>query len=552
MPAVVGLMLYAVSAMVATIVIIATLKVARRSWFRTGLLVYLIGTLWWSLIDLLRWSLPHPDLLVIEAWTMPATALVVAGVRLGVFAATKPANRTTALDAVVFSVHPALTVVAASIPALHPLIAVKGTSGVSYGPLFWGHLAISYALMVAATVDLIRGRSTSRILTKRAAPIVISLWAAPIVASVVTVLSEGPDGIDLMPVGFALTSLLLWRSVVPADVRGSMPIARSQVFDVVSDAVLVIDESSVIVDANPAALSLAGATQPLRFYQGQSMWRVWPELANATQHSGEFDVHLGGTQKVLDVSIAMLRDELGRTKGRAVVMRDVTAAVHQRRELARLRVELSELVIKDAVTGLHNRRYAEEHLPKTLARCRAKGAPLSIAIVDVDHFKTVNDTFGHSVGDRVLQVLARVMRSEVPASMIARIGGEEFLIMLPGLTSQQAYAHAEKLRAACGAAEVAAREGTLRVTVSAGVATLDGQDGTVQELIEAADDALYRAKRAGRNRTCIAESDASDDSPSVTSHGGEQRRKKRSSNAPHPLVITPSQAAVDQVERFAS
>jgi diguanylate cyclase (GGDEF)-like protein len=165
---------------------------------------------------------------------------------------------------------------------------------------------------------------------------------------------------------------------------------------------------------------------------------------------------------------------------------------------------LADLVVRDAITGLHNRRYAEQTLPEALARCAAKRVPMSIAILDVDHFKDVNDTHGHPVGDRVLQGLSRAMLEEVPSSMLASVGGEDFLILLPGLTSEQAFAHTERLRGACAYASVLTREGALHVTVSAGVATTRDGTRSVEALMEAADAALYRAKREGRDRTCAS------------------------------------------------
>jgi diguanylate cyclase (GGDEF)-like protein len=96
------------------------------------------------------------------------------------------------------------------------------------------------------------------------------------------------------------------------------------------------------------------------------------------------------------------------------------------------------------------------------------------------------------------------MLEEVPSSTLARIGGEEFLILLPGLTSEQAFTHTERLRTACARASVSTREGALHVTVSAGVATTRDGTRSVETLMEAADAALYRAKREGRDRTCLS------------------------------------------------
>ncbi len=496
---------YGSSTLIAVVVIFATVRAPGLSSLRVGLLIYLAGTAWWAIVDLLRVIIGPSSVQVIEAWTMPALALVVAGVRVGVHGTTHPGRKLSAPDAVGFAVHPGLTVIAASLPPLWGLVAVKGADGsVSYGPLFWANTAITFSLFTVATIEMFKGRHTSSIFTRRTAPVIASIWSIPIVASIVTVVISSPSGIDLTAPAFALTSLLIWRAVVPVEMRQAVRIARSQVFEELADAVIVVGNHGHILDANAAALRLVGAQGPLSEYIDQSLWHAWPSIADATGRPGEHDLTLAGAEVVLDVTISPLLEASGAPSGRAVVLRDVTDAVLQRRELAHLRTELTDLVVRDAVTGLHNRRYAEQTLPQSLARCVAKRVPMSIAIIDVDHFKDVNDTHGHPVGDRVLRELARAMLDEVPSSMLARIGGEEFLILLPGLASDQAFAHTERLRAACAYASVSTREGALHITVSAGIATIEDGTRSVEALMEAADAALYRAKREGRNRTCVA------------------------------------------------
>jgi diguanylate cyclase (GGDEF)-like protein len=431
-------------------------------------------------------------------------------VRVGVHSATHPAWKISLPDVIGFSIHPALTIVVACVPMWWGDVGVQGASegSVVYGPLFWAHISVLYALFIAATIDLFRGSSTSLIINRKTAPVVVSIWAVPLVASVVTVLSADLEGFDLMPPGFALTSLLIWRTLVPADVRQAVRIARSQVLEGLADAVIVLGNTGNILDANAAALRLVGAHDEAAHYFDKPLRATWPCIADAVAHAGEHDLTVSDKEVVLDVTISPLAQADGAPSGRAVVLRDVTDAVLQRRELAHLRTELAELVMRDAVTGLHNRRYAEQTFPESLARCAAKHVPMSIAVIDVDHFKVVNDTHGHPVGDRVLRALARAMLEEVPSSTLARIGGEEFLILLPGLASDQAFAHTERLREACLRASVTTRAGALRVTVSAGVATARDGVGSAETLMDAADAALYRAKREGRDRTCVASQSA--------------------------------------------
>jgi len=500
------LWLYGGSALVAAIVFAATVRSPGLVTFRAGLLIYLTGTAWWAAVDIWRWIAGTSSLQIVEAWTLPAAAIVVAGVRVCVLAATRPGWKASRHDVLSLAAHPILALVAAATPPLWRFVAAEGADGsIEYGPVFWASSALAYGLLVAATIDLFRARSTGGKVAMRAVPVVALIWIVPLVASVVTMAWGGPNGVDLMPPGFALTALLIWKTLVPAEVGLAVTIARSQVLEELADAVIVLGARDQILDANAAALRLVGAEQPASAFVNKTLRATWPSIADAALFSGEHDLILATAgDVVLDVTVTPLSEASGAPRGRAVVLRDVTDAVRQRRELAQLRAELADQAVSDAVTGLHNRRYAEQVVPEMLARSAAKGVPMSIAMIDVDHFKVVNDTYGHPVGDRVLRALASVMLEEVPAAMLARIGGEEFLVMMPGLSIEMARDRTERLREVCAQAGVLTREGAVQVTVSAGVATTSERETTLEGLMEAADSALYRAKREGRDRTCVA------------------------------------------------
>jgi two-component system cell cycle response regulator len=167
---------------------------------------------------------------------------------------------------------------------------------------------------------------------------------------------------------------------------------------------------------------------------------------------------------------------------------------------ARLLAEVERLASRDGLTGVLNRRAFDAALVREVARVARTGAPLSLVLLDLDHFKRVNDTFGHPTGDGVLrqagQALAETCRE---VDVAARYGGEEFAVLLPGCSGAQAVRTAERLRAAVAGAVTA-----VPVTVSAGVATVPVNAADAAELLAAADDALYQSKRAGRDRTTRA------------------------------------------------
>ncbi len=165
-----------------------------------------------------------------------------------------------------------------------------------------------------------------------------------------------------------------------------------------------------------------------------------------------------------------------------------------------------ELAIVDALTGLHNRRYLETHLSSALDQAAHMGRPLSLMILDVDHFKSVNDTFGHDAGDEVLKGLAqRIRRVMRGADLVCRLGGEEFVIVMPDTSLAIAGKVAERVRAAVQVEQftIDANGRSIPVTISIGLAER-GSDANPDALLRRADKALYNSKTAGRNRVTAA------------------------------------------------
>jgi two-component system, cell cycle response regulator len=162
------------------------------------------------------------------------------------------------------------------------------------------------------------------------------------------------------------------------------------------------------------------------------------------------------------------------------------------------------MALTDSLTGVFNRRYVSAHLPRLLERSWESQKPVAILMFDIDHFKAVNDTYGHGVGDEVLREVAnRTNRNLRNFDLVARYGGEEFIVVMPDSDRDAAYAVAERLRRRVGEETftVSADVGEITVTISIGVAVVDGVGDTAEAILKRADDALYQAKRSGRNRT---------------------------------------------------
>jgi two-component system, cell cycle response regulator len=180
--------------------------------------------------------------------------------------------------------------------------------------------------------------------------------------------------------------------------------------------------------------------------------------------------------------------------------------VRKRRYTERLRdnVQISiEMAITDALTGLFNRRYMENHLGTLVEQASARGKPLAVMVLDIDYFKSINDTYGHDAGDDVLREFAlRVKRSIRGIDLACRCGGEEFVIVMPETDMAVAAMVAERLRRRIASEPFVISQGarSIPVTLSIGIGALRGRDDTAAALLKRADQALYRAKRDGRNR----------------------------------------------------
>jgi diguanylate cyclase (GGDEF)-like protein len=176
-----------------------------------------------------------------------------------------------------------------------------------------------------------------------------------------------------------------------------------------------------------------------------------------------------------------------------------------RRQIERQRRELERLATTDVLTGVFNRRVLLERLELELRRCRRYGTRLCVLLLDIDYFKRINDTHGHLAGDAVLVSVGQILRTRVRGTDVAgRYGGEEFCVLLPETDLEPGRELAERLRHHLAAEVYTAAGKTFRVTCSIGVAHFVEAKQKAADLLQAADEALYRAKEQGRDRVCVA------------------------------------------------
>lgn len=206
--------------------------------------------------------------------------------------------------------------------------------------------------------------------------------------------------------------------------------------------------------------------------------------------------------RALDMGV---NDYIMRPIERNELLARVRTQVKRKRYSDHLRNRLEESIeaaMIDPLTGLHNRRYLESHLTSLVAEALKTGRTMSVLLADIDHFKQVNDTYGHDVGDAVLKEFSnRFRRNTRGIDLACRFGGEEFIVVMPDTNMARAYQVGERLRVAIAADAFQVRPGLrIHLTASVGIATLECPDDTPEAVFRRADNALFAAKRYGRNR----------------------------------------------------
>lgn len=209
-------------------------------------------------------------------------------------------------------------------------------------------------------------------------------------------------------------------------------------------------------------------------------------------------------RKLRDTRETLRREELVRKAAQEVLHARNVELQAQIIEIRQLHTQLQEQAMRDSLTGLYNRRYLDETLERELARAKRESYPLSLMMIDLDHFKKVNDTYGHQAGDEVLKFFSGMLNERARAEdILCRYGGEEFLLLLPKMPLDVACERAEQWRADFAARSVVAGGQHIRTTLSVGIAAYPDHGATPDQLTQSADLALYLAKKDGRNRVVV-------------------------------------------------
>ncbi len=336
----------------------------------------------------------------------------------------------------------------------------------------WGNMQhlILIAVLVYAIVEMVKKlRNSEGVYKTRSRCMVIGMMV-PLFIYSIYVIGMGPSAIDIMPFSYVLMSVLIGIGLFRFDILLMTPITYQMIFESIDEGVLVVDRNGLIIRVNDAAKGYFSSLMALK--DGSEISAV-TELMDFDFEEGQSQIEVGS--KIFDTK----RIQADNGRGMIYVFKDVTRAETNKRKL-----EIMATI--DPLTGIQNRRVFMEKL---------EDAPAGVfAILDLDHFKEINDQKGHQEGDRILRVFAQNMRDHYSFQQVCRYGGEEFAIFYPKETLETAHQSLEEFRRFC-------IEEKIGVVFSAGMA--EYQSGQINLAILKADQKLYRAKEAGRNRIQI-------------------------------------------------
>ena len=388
---------------------------------------------------------------------------------------------------------------------------------------YWINIIYSHAIILMGLMILFRSAQKATPYFRRQYLVIFLAAIIPVLTNIYSQSNHVRlNDLDLTPFTFAIASIISMYALYQRKFMDLVPVARERLIESMSDGVLVLDTRGRIVDVNPAMNNFLEETSETLIGKNVSeVLHTWNHNANPILDGVETRTELKMPHRpnhYLDLRITALYDDQQKLSGRLIVFRDVTDRKEVEKDLRQandrlqtqlveiglLQSQLREQAIRDALTNVFNRRYLEETLERELARAERDQYPLCVIMMDLDFFKVVNDTYGHEAGDVVLKTLTNtITHHSRHGDLVCRYGGEEFVLVMPNISLEVASQRAEDLHRRIGALQISYGIYTLTTTVSMGIAIYPDHGATKDDLLRAADQAMYVAKHTGRNRVVI-------------------------------------------------
>jgi diguanylate cyclase (GGDEF)-like protein/PAS domain S-box-containing protein len=395
--------------------------------------------------------------------------------------------------------------------------------GYQRGPGFWVVALYSLAISLVATLLLVDTAAKARGIYRTQGVVMVIAAAIPWLGAAAYTLAPGwYVGVDPALTFVVASAILVW-SLWRLKFLDLVLVPREAIVEQMADGLIVLDSAARILEINPAAVRLLGlercpepgapVAEALSGWSRQdadALTAVYEQSASTlSSPAGTYlrversSLEGGGWGQACDLfTVRDITERVEAERALQAAYADLQARVE---EIEKLQGELRDQATRDPLTGLHNRRYLAEELDRELSRAGRAGVPVSVVLFDVDHFKEVNDTYGHAAGDDMLQAIAaELLLGTRRGDITSRYGGDEFLVVLPETTSDAALSRAEGWRTKLARIMAASGDDRVNATISLGVATFPEHGSTMDALVRAADRAVYVSKSAGRDQTSVA------------------------------------------------
>ncbi|MBZ5199639.1 diguanylate cyclase [Planomicrobium chinense] len=369
------------------------------------------------------------------------------------------------------------------------------------GPWYAVHGIFTFACMFAAFSLLVfRWRETAK--TYRLQLVALAFGQLiPMSSSFLYLVGVAPPGIDPVPMVLWISSVLYLWAINSSRLFTIMPIAKDVIFNSINDGVMVLDESNRLIEFNQACRHNWPKLNKTMY--GTDFELLWVELTGSPfplkleTDAKTQELKLPQSEQVFQVRNSPL-EQSGNKKGQLLIFTDIT-------ELKKLQEKLEQQAYTDELTQIYNRRAFLQQCELEFKAAKENSMPFSVILMDIDHFKRVNDTYGHAIGDQLLMHVVRVCQAQLTEGQIfARYGGEEFVLALKAYSRKEAEALAHRLRKGIESQPFFMGKEAISVTLSLGVAEMPNEpEGKLFQLLNQADQALYMAKEEGRNRVMV-------------------------------------------------
>jgi diguanylate cyclase (GGDEF)-like protein/PAS domain S-box-containing protein len=391
-----------------------------------------------------------------------------------------------------------------------------------HGFVFYFNVIYIYFLIAFGVAALIRAIPRNQPPFRSQLVIILIAVSFPMISGSMYIFKIAPvPGMDISIFGFLMTSLILAFGFVRYQLLDLVPVAKEVVIQNLQDGMIVVDWMRRIVEVNQNAIDLM--VLPQKGLLGKNVDAILPchfDLPALSKANIPVECMLEEPEKrYLDLRVSSLAKRTSTPPGYLLVIRDITIQKEaelklkeanddlkvQLNKVNRLQELLKDQASHDALTGLHNRHTMDEVLDEQLNQAKVQHYPFSIAILDIDHFKRVNDIYGHQMGDAILQEFSKSILGSIRKSDFAcRFGGDEVLLAFEQMGLEAVTSKALEIHQNLKLIEVEQNLVKVSATACIGVATYPLHGNTVKELISAADQALYEAKAAGRDKVVQA------------------------------------------------